>query len=71
MRQALVKEGLPSSNRPVWSPPGQGCYKLNSEVDGLAKCGGATGTWLIGFTKAIDVCFVVKVELWGIYIGLL
>ncbi|KAK8596669.1 hypothetical protein V6N12_065149 [Hibiscus sabdariffa] len=63
----------------VWNPPAEGWLKLNANgarslIDGRASCGGVlrghNGNWIHGFTKFIDRCSVVEVELWGIATGM-
>ncbi|KAK8990236.1 hypothetical protein V6N11_008942 [Hibiscus sabdariffa] len=60
----------------VWQIPPPGCYKLNTDgsrrkIDGQASCGGvvrdSNGAWCFEFSKFIGSCFIIDVELWGVY----
>ncbi|KAK8526228.1 hypothetical protein V6N12_020707 [Hibiscus sabdariffa] len=63
-----------------WRKPSPGWCKLNVDgsvgrATGMAACGGVIcneeGTWLIGFSRKLDLCSVLEAELWGLYEGLL
>ncbi|KAE8678718.1 hypothetical protein F3Y22_tig00111402pilonHSYRG00150 [Hibiscus syriacus] len=62
-----------------WIPPPLNWCKVNTDGsrkigDIFATCGGvirsSNGGWMIGFSKAIDICSIVEAELWGIHEGL-
>ncbi|KAE8735159.1 hypothetical protein F3Y22_tig00000452pilonHSYRG00148 [Hibiscus syriacus] len=63
---------------PWFSPPLNWC-KVNIDGsrkigDGFATCGGvirsSNGGWMLGFSKAIEICSIVEAELWGSHEGL-
>ncbi|KAK8535577.1 hypothetical protein V6N12_057093 [Hibiscus sabdariffa] len=63
-----------------WLKPPEGwCKLINSDGavardSGFAACGGvvrnASGTWLIEYSKRVEICLVLETELWGIFEGL-
>ncbi|KAK8579023.1 hypothetical protein V6N12_069358 [Hibiscus sabdariffa] len=78
-RGPVVVDGRVQQPLQFGSSLNPGCYRINPDgfrrvEDRLAACGGMirspAGEWVISFAKAIGVCAMVDVELWGIYIGL-